>query len=392
VKLALVHYTAPPVMGGVEVVLGKHARLLRRARHDVRVIAGRGECELVPELDSRHRDVEALTQALDEGRYEEKAFERLRRRLSAALEPLLEDREIVIPHNVLTMPFNLPAAAALVQSGKRLLAWTHDLAWTNPRYDSFQREGYPWSILREAQPNTRYVAISQVRQKQICKTLGLARRDVPVVPDGVDELEFLGVDRETRRLLRRAGLENAEPLILVPLRVTPRKRLELALEAAAELREKLPQLGVIVTGPLGPHSLENREYANRLLELRGELRLDDVVAFCFEQATNGHPVTDRMMGQLYRVADAVLLPSESEGFGLPVLEGALVRAPVVCSDLDVLREVGGSGLWTFPVAADGAAVAAALTAALGSRISRLRRKVRQAYTWTAVMGQMESLL
>jgi glycosyltransferase involved in cell wall biosynthesis len=138
--------------------------------------------------------------------------------------------------------------------------------------------------------------------------------------------------------------------------------------------------------------LENREYANRLLELRGELRLDDVVAFCFEQATNGHPVTDRMMGQLYRAADAVLIPSESEGFGLPVLEGALVRAPIVCTDLDVLREVGGSGLWTFPADADGAQVAAAVTAALGSRSARLRRKVRRAYTWTAVMKEIERLL
>ena len=40
--VALLHYTAPPVVGGVEQVLGQHARLLAEAGHAVRVVAGRG--------------------------------------------------------------------------------------------------------------------------------------------------------------------------------------------------------------------------------------------------------------------------------------------------------------------------------------------------------------
>jgi glycosyltransferase involved in cell wall biosynthesis len=380
------------VTGGVEAVLGMHARLLRRAGHDVRVIAGRGESDLVHELDSRHPEVEALTQQLALGSCDERAFDRLRERLAAALKPLLRDRELVIAHNVLTMPFNLPAAAALVESAPRLIAWTHDLAWTNPRYEAFRRPTPPWSMLAEPQPNTSYVAISKVRQREICATLGLASREVPVIPNGIDELAFLGIGAPTRSLLAQARLEHADPLVLVPLRITPRKRLELALEAAAELRPRFPALGLIITGPLGPHSAENREYAERLLELRRRLRLDDVVAFCFEQAADGHPVTDAMIAELYRLADAVLLPSESEGFGLPVLEAGLARAPLVCTDLDVLREVGGSALHTFPPDAPPSDVAAALASALGSRSSRLRRRVRGAYTWSAVLEQMERLL
>src|SRR5205085_9503231 len=77
-RLALVHYTAAPVTGGVEAVLAAHARLLRRAGHDVRVVAGRGDCELVPELDSRHPEVEQLTSRLAAGRFDDAAFERLR--------------------------------------------------------------------------------------------------------------------------------------------------------------------------------------------------------------------------------------------------------------------------------------------------------------------------
>ena len=41
-KIGLVHYTAPPVVGGVEAILAKHARLMTEAGHHVCVIAGRG--------------------------------------------------------------------------------------------------------------------------------------------------------------------------------------------------------------------------------------------------------------------------------------------------------------------------------------------------------------
>ena len=43
----------------------------------------------------------------------------------------------------------------------------------------------------------------------------------------------------------------------------------------------------------------------------------------------------------YSAADLLVYPSLDEGFGLPVLEAMAAGIPVVCSDLDVLREVGG---------------------------------------------------
>jgi glycosyltransferase involved in cell wall biosynthesis len=117
------------------------------------------------------------------------------------------------------------------------------------------------------------------------------------------------------------------------------------------------------------------------------------VAFCFEQADGGpHPVGDAEMAELYRLADVVLLPSESEGFGLPLLEAGLARVPVACTDLDVLREVAGAGAWTFSVRARAPAVAAAVGAALRSRGSRLRRRVQSEYTWSSVMDKLEALL
>jgi glycosyltransferase involved in cell wall biosynthesis len=47
------------------------------------------------------------------------------------------------------------------------------------------------------------------------------------------------------------------------------------------------------------------------------------------------------LARLYRGARAVLLPSDSEGFGLPVIEALACGAAVVASDLPTLREAGG---------------------------------------------------
>jgi glycosyltransferase involved in cell wall biosynthesis len=180
----------------------------------------------------------------------------------------------------------------------------------------------------------------------------------------------------------------------VPVRITPRKRLELAVEAAARLRERHPQLRVAVTGPLGPHDPANRAYADELLALRSRLGVDETVCFLFELAASGgaHPVSDAMLGELYRLADAVLLPSESEGFGLPVLEAALSRAPLVSTDLEVLREVSGGGLFTFAAGAGPEAVAAAVEDALASPQVRLRSRVLARHDWPAVASIIERVL
>ena len=374
--------------GGVESVVGEHARLLREAGHDVRVVTGRGDGTVIPELDSRHPEVEALHAALGRGEPAEPAFNTLRDRLCRLLEPALADRDVVVAHNVLTMPFNLPLAAALLELGA-FVAWTHDIAWLNPRYADWQRPGPPYDLLHEAQPGVRYVAISEVRHAELA-SLGIAAE---MVPNGIDEDAFLGVQPATRALLDAAGASSADPLVLVPLRVTRRKRLELAIEAAARLRERHPRLAVVVSGPLGPHSSDNRDYWDELSQLRAGLGLDDVVHFLHEQGRAGeHPVSAETIAQLYRLADVVLMPSESEGFGLPVLEAALARAPLACTDLDVLREAGGAHLHLLPAGGGADEVARAVEAALADPLAADRRAVRQRSTWRALLPRIEAVL
>ena len=51
--------------------------------------------------------------------------------------------------------------------------------------------------------------------------------------------------------------------------------------------------------------------------------------------------TDFELAWLYRNAQALLVPSMAEGFSLPLIEAFACNTPVICSDIEVHREVGG---------------------------------------------------
>lgn len=52
-------------------------------------------------------------------------------------------------------------------------------------------------------------------------------------------------------------------------------------------------------------------------------------------------VDDRQLTRLLGGAQAVLLPSFAEGYGMPVTEALAAGVPVICSDISALREAGG---------------------------------------------------
>jgi glycosyltransferase involved in cell wall biosynthesis len=61
------------------------------------------------------------------------------------------------------------------------------------------------------------------------------------------------------------------------------------------------------------------------------------------------PFLDRAtLAAVYRQSVLLLLPSEREGFGLPVLEALACGTPVIASDIEALREVGGDAAMYCP--------------------------------------------
>ncbi len=396
-NIGLIHYSAPPVVGGVESVLGQHARLMADAGHSVRIIAGRG-AQVDPRVPflplplaaSRQPELAAVKASLDAGRIPP-GFDPLVTALTQALEPLTADLDVLIAHNVCSLNKNLALTAALHRLGEtrarpRLVLWHHDLAWTTPRYRAELHDGYPWDLLRTAWPGATQVVVSELRQRELAGLLGLPPERIAVVPNGVDALRFLKLEEQTQRFVQQLNLLEAAPILLLPVRITSRKNIELALQVLARLRESHPQAALVVTGPLGPHNPANVDYFNRLKALRAQLGLPGAAHFLAELTDEYLP--DAVIADFYRLADALFLPSLEEGFGIPLLEAGLAGLPVFCTDIPPLRALGGDQACYFPVDADPGDIASRLDGYLaGDPVYALRCRVRQQYTWERVYAR-----
>jgi len=401
-SVALLHYAAPPVIGGVESVLVHHARLLAERGADVHLVTGRGaspggrvRLHRLPLLDSRHRRVLAVTRELEEGRITP-AFGALAAQIHQALARTLHDVDVCIAHNVLTLHKNLALTAALhglaaQRPGPRIVAWCHDLAWTNPQYRRALHEGAPWNLLTTPIAGATYVAVSEERQRQLSAGLGLPRSEIEVIPNGVDPAAFLHLTPVGRWLADTLRLWDQQVVLLLPVRITRRKQIEYGLRVVEELVRRELGVRLLVTGPPGAHNPANEEYARELRALRQALGLEDHVVFCRElRGPDGREVvlSDRVMADLYALADALLLPSREEGFGLPLLEAALARVPTFTSNLAPFREIGGDAIRRFHLEEAPAACAQQIIHALmDDRAYRFRHRVLRAYRWDAVMQE-----
>jgi glycosyltransferase involved in cell wall biosynthesis len=393
-KIALLHYSSPPIVGGVESVLAQHARLMTKAGHSVSVFTGRGEdfqahipvC-VFPLIDSRNPEVLEVKRHLDDG-IVPSSFEELRSRIERDLQNSLAGFDLLIAHNVASLHKNLALTAAIKSASQRtefppLILWHHDLAWTTPRYRQEMHPGYPWDLLRTDWGSARHVVVSELRRRELADLLNIPPNAIRVVPNGVDINMFFKLDPQTIHLVDQMHLLDADPLLLLPVRITPRKNIELALNVLAELRARFPQAMLLVTGPEGPHNPANGAYRSRLLELRDRLGLQGAAHFLADVAEGFIP--DEVIADFYRLSDALLFPSLEEGFGIPVIEAAFDSMPVFYSDIPVLRELCGEDGTYFDPAADPASIAALVYDRLQSEItSRWARRARHIYTWDSI--------
>jgi glycosyltransferase involved in cell wall biosynthesis len=118
---------------------------------------------------------------------------------------------------------------------------------------------------------------------------------------------FVGLHPTTTRLLDELGLAGAGPVMLVPVRITPRKNLELAIRILAELRRGGDDARLIVTGPPDPHEAPGNGYVGRLRSLAATTGTTGAVHLL--AADRGRATSIRVVRDLYRVADLLRCPA-----------------------------------------------------------------------------------
>ncbi|MFQ6058475.1 MAG: glycosyltransferase family 4 protein, partial [Anaerolineae bacterium] len=260
--------------------------------------------------------------------------------------------------------------------------------WTSPSSRSKVHPGYPWDLLRTYRPDVTYVVISKRRQRELAELFDCPPEQIHVIYNGVDPEVLLGLSKEGYALVTRLGLLESDLVLLMPVRVTRAKNVEYALHVVAALKARSYRPKLIVTGPPDPHDAESMAYFRALQALRKQLGIEEEMRFVFESGPDPNQpfvIDEQMVGDLFRVSDVMFLPSHREGFGMPVLEAGLVGVPVLCTDVPAAEEIGGKDVILFDADEDPAQVAERILAwAEQSPVHRLRRRVRQNYTWRVI--------
>ncbi len=409
--LALLHYTASPVVGGVEQVVSQQARLFSDRGYAVTIVAGRGgvgavpepaKLVVIPELDSESEDNRKVMEALDSGMVVPE-FRRMQMQIEQALSPFCANNTLLVAHNVFNLHLNLPLTAALhhlldVRALRPMIAWCHDVSrYVNPTSGAPLRSGFPWDLLRTYRSDVRYVAVSQQRQCILSHVLGCPPEQIRIIPNGIDPRAFWRLGDLVSRLVEEFDMLQTDLVLLMPTRITRAKNIKRALDIIACLRDIGAQVRLVVTGPPDPHARDGKAYFQELLALRRKLRLERQVVFLWEGISGmAGPLTvgPTVVAELYRVCDLVLLTSDREGFGLPVLEAGMAGKPIFTTEVPALQEFEAGSV--FDIARGELPMQIArriLDWAQQDTAYRLRHQVRRDYTWSLIFQrQIEPLL
>lgn len=164
----------------------------------------------------------------------------------------------------------------------------------------------------------------------------------------------------------RSGIR--QPYLLHVGSCVARKRIDVLLDVFARVRAAIPDLLLIHVG--APFSAEQERQVDAL-GVRNAVTV-----------LTGLP--RERIAELYSDASLVLLPSDAEGFGLPVIEALACNARVVASDIPVLREVGGAAV-SYCAVGDISAWTETVQTMVHSSIvdppSELRMKQAAHYSW-----------
>jgi glycosyltransferase involved in cell wall biosynthesis len=224
------------------------------------------------------------------------------------------------------------------------------------------------------------VCDTEATREQLIHKAGIAEQRTSVVHNGphpdCSPHPEAPADREAARLL---GPPRLSVDLLHVGSAIPRKRIDLLIRIMAALG---PGVRLVRVG--GAFAAEQAALAR-------DLGVSNVVVL---------PFVDRAtLAAIYRRSALLLMPSEREGFGLPLVEALSCGTPVVASDIPALREVGGEAV-TYCDVGDIEGWSRTIAALLDERERRppdwARRREQgirraEAFSWSKYAGEIVTL-
>lgn len=236
--------------------------------------------------------------------------------------------------------------------------------WYSRTYAEYQARVLP-ALARRA---LHVVTVSEFSRSELVALLDLPPHRITVVAGGVGDGFGPGADPGPAR----SALALRRPYVLCVASQTARKNLGALLPAARALGRE--GIDVVVAGGHRPQFTAEGSLAG-LKRLGG--------------------IDEALLPGLYAGAEAFVLPSVYEGFGLPVVEAMASGVPVVASDRTALPETAGGAARLVPPAPE--ALRDALVGLLGDRAEQARLRAAgleraRAFSWDRTAREVHRVL
>jgi len=239
----------------------------------------------------------------------------------------------------------------------------------------------------------RIVAATPAELAQLQWLYQADTKKVVVIPPGVDLGHFYPIAPDEAKEF--VGIEPSSRMLLFVGRIEPLKGIDTLIQAIAEMRENGVfeknhlSLAVIGGDPDVNPDATSVEMA-RLQAMREQFGVQDLVAFLGRRSQDTLPY-------YYSAAEAVVVPSFYESFGMVALEAMACGTPVVASEVGGLAFLVQDEVTGFTVPSDEPdTLARRLTELINNPTLRKQMgaqaaKFAQEYAWSKITARMISL-
>lgn len=245
-------------------------------------------------------------------------------------------------------------------------------------------------VLREAD---KIIAATQAELAQLQWLYQANVTRIAVIPPGVETCRFYPIPKDEAKEF--IGIPPCNRMILFVGRIEPLKGLDVLLEAIALLRkegkwEKNPFCLMVIGGDPEARQGEKSSEMARIEALRAQYNLQDLVVFAGKRSQDTLPY-------YYSSAEAVVVPSHYESFGMVALEAMACGTPVVASEVGGLAYLVQDGVTGFTVPVDEPqALADHLNellenTSLRERMSAQAVAVAQEYSWWNITTRLKAV-